>query len=74
MSLTTACPRCTDGIATTNDPSSARVCPDCDGEGVVPIYCEACHEPAVRWFQGNPLCMEHFEEWSADVLSMAEDA
>ena len=24
--------------------------------------------------KGNSLCMEHFEEWSADALSMAKDA
>ena len=73
--LTTECPRCESGTAFAgNHPGGGVRCEVCDGEGVVPIYCEACHEPAVRWFQGNPLCMEHFEEWSADVLSMAEDA
>ena len=71
--ITIPCPNCTDSIATTNDPSSSRRCPVCDGDAEVPVHCEACHDPAVRMFEGNPLCMAHFEEWSADALSMAED-
>jgi hypothetical protein len=78
--LTLVCDRCEDGTRWTsrhggNDPDVWPIgrCETCDGTGLVPIHCEACWEPAVRVFEGNPLCMAHFEEWSADALSMAED-
>jgi hypothetical protein len=58
-----------------NDPDTwdAGPCLRCDETGYEFVSCEACHDPAVRVFEGNPLCMAHFEEWSADALSMAED-
>ena len=74
--LTTECPRCTDGIATTNDPSSARRCPDCDGEGVVPLCCDLCGEfGADEWFGGRPFhCGECLEEAMANAFCVLEDA
>lgn len=73
--ITIACPSCENGTRFAgNHPGGGVWCETCDGTGEVPVHCEACHAPAVRMFQGNPLCMAHFEEWSADALSMAEDA
>lgn len=68
------CPRCTDGISTTNDPSSPRHCPECDGDGARELCCDLCGEyGASEIVDDRPFHAECAEEWSADALSMAED-
>lgn len=58
-----------------NDPDTwdAGVCERCDETGYEVVSCEACWEPAVRMFQGNALCMAHYEEWRADAEVSREE-
>jgi hypothetical protein len=38
-------------------------CPECRGEGRVPIHCDACQEPATEIVAGFALCAEHAAEF-----------
>lgn len=71
--LSTSCPRCTDGIATTNDPSSARRCPDCDGTGTLELCCDLCGDyGASEFVGGRPFHLECAEEVKADAFWVEE--
>lgn len=72
--LAIPCPNCTDGIATTNDPSTARRCPECDGEGALSICCEICGEyGATEWFQSKAFHADCAAEVKADAFWVGED-
>jgi hypothetical protein len=68
------CPRCTDGIATTNDPSSPRRCEACDGTGTRELCCSLCGDYGATEFIGRwPFHTECAEEQRADALWMSEN-
>ena len=73
--LTVPCARCTDGQATTNDPSSARECPSCDGTGERELTCESCGEfGAEVWLHGLAMHAACAERERVGAFSVAEDA
>ena len=71
--LTKHCDRCEDGIIWKsryggNDPDTWRVgpCDNCEGTGVVTLFCDCCDTPAIAELDGTLVCREHFLEFSED--------
>jgi len=67
------CPYCEDGIIWKSrygglDPHRWRFgpCDDCEGTGILTLFCEYCNTPAIAELDGTLICREHFLEFSED--------
>lgn len=76
-SLTTACPRCEQGVRFNgNHPGGGTRCETCGGDGEVPLLCECCptDTAATEWIEDAALCSTCAAEQKLEAFSVEEDA